>query len=85
MQQSGRCLPFERGEGLPLTQPAALLVPVSKLARLKRGRSERFSTGRREFATGTDVDDDCRKATDPVVGMKACARTRIELDVKRVR
>lgn len=81
------CYPQHGGESLsPLTQPGALVLGADRLRDLGRGKVARLHVSRDEYVrSGALQDGDRCGALEGVLKMNACGRTRIELDVKRVR
>lgn len=85
--KAGRnCYPWAGGQGQPLPQPAALVLGVNRLRDMKRGAVASLDVGRTEYLeSGALQDGDRCRAIDGVLKMNACGKTRIALDVKRVR
>lgn len=84
LKAAANCYPQERGQTLPLPQPAALLLDADRLTTMGRGETRTFSTKREEYFRPGDVSDDCGSLVDNV-GMSACGSTKIKLVVQRVR
>jgi hypothetical protein len=80
------CYPGARGEGLPLAQPAAVVVPVRRLLRLDRGQSVELKGDRPEWVKSDALQDEAQCGPiEGVLEMNGCGLTKLKLQVRRVR
>lgn len=80
------CYPGARGKGLPLAQPAAVVVPARRLLTLDRGRSVKLAGDRPEWVRAGRLQDQAQcGAIENVLEMNGCGLTTLELQVRRVR
>lgn len=80
------CYPGARGKGLPLAQPAAVVVPLRRLLLMDRGKSMVVKGDRPEWVKSDVLQDQAEcGAIEGMLEMNACGLTKIQMKIRRVR